>query len=222
MSATAPCTAANSVNLPSLLRDIRACTICAAHLQKGPRPILVAHPSARILIASQAPGSKAHHSGVPFDEASGKRLRQWMGISREDFYDPQLVSILPMGFCYPGKGSSGDLPPRPECAPQWRASVLQAMPLIALTLVIGRYAMAWHLPNEATRNLTETVRAWREHAPDVMPLPHPSPRNNRWLKANPWFEADVIPALQAKVLSIILRGRSCAGHSVKADHAGMG
>lgn len=196
---------ANPVNLPCLLKEVRACTICAPHLLKGPRPILQVHERARILIASQAPGSKAHASGVPFDEASGKRLRQWMGIGREHFYDPHIVAILPMGFCYPGVGSSGDLPPRRECAPQWRASLLQSMPHIALTLVIGRYAMAWHLQNSATRTLTETVRAWREHAPAVMPLPHPSPRNNVWLKANPWFDEEVVPALQARVRSIVLQ-----------------
>jgi uracil-DNA glycosylase len=199
---TAPAT---RLSLPLLLKEVRACTICAAHLPKGPRPIVQVDSRARILIASQAPGSKAHSSGVPFDEASGNRLRQWMGISREHFYDPQLVAIVPMGFCYPGVGSSGDLPPRRECAPQWRARVLAAMPHTALTLVIGRYAMAWHLPTAASRNLTETVRAWREHAPHIMPLPHPSPRNNMWLKANPWFEEEVVPALQARVQSIVLR-----------------
>jgi uracil-DNA glycosylase len=194
---------ANRLSLPRLLKEVRACTICAAHLPQGPRPVLQAHAQARILIAGQAPGSKVHSSGVPFDDASGERLRQWMGLSREQFYDPQLVAILPMGFCYPGTGSSGDLPPRRECAPQWREHLLQAMPRIALTLVIGQYAMAWHLPGAATRNLTETVRAWREHAPKLMPLPHPSPRNNIWLKANPWFAADVIPVLQARVLSLL-------------------
>lgn len=204
MSVAVRCDAADRAKLPLLLKEVRACTICAVHLQKGPRPILQVHEGARILIASQAPGSKAHSSGVPFDEASGKRLRQWMGISREHFFDPHLVAILPMGFCYPGTGSSGDLPPRRECASQWRASLLQAMPHIALTLVIGRYAMAWHMPSAATHNLTETVRAWREQGPNVMPLPHPSPRNNMWLKANPWFEAEVVPAVQAKVQSLVL------------------
>ena len=197
---TAP---ASKLSLPLLLKEVRACTICAAHLSLGPRPVLQAHAHARILIAGQAPGSKVHSSGVPFDDASGERLRQWMGLSREQFYDPQLVAILPMGFCYPGTGSSGDLPPRRECAPQWRASLLQAMPRIALTLVIGQYAMAWHLPGAATRSLTDTVRAWREHGPNVIPLPHPSPRNNIWLKAHPWFTAEVIPAVQISVRSLL-------------------
>ena len=190
--------------LAKLLTEVRACTICTAHLPKGPRPVLQADARARILIAGQAPGSKVHASGVPFDDASGERLRQWMGLSREEFYDPKLVAILPMGFCYPGTGSSGDLPPRKECAPQWRAQLLDAMPLIELTLVIGQYAMAWHLPGEATKNLTETVRAWQQHWPTVLPLPHPSPRNNIWLKANPWFELDVVPAVQARVRALLM------------------
>jgi uracil-DNA glycosylase len=189
--------------LPLLLKEVRGCTICAAHLPRGPRPVLQADARARILIAGQAPGSKVHASGVPFDDASGERLRQWMGVGREQFYDPEIVAILPMGFCYPGTGKSGDLPPRRECAPQWRTRLLQAMPHIELTLVIGQYAMAWHLPNAATSNLTQTVRAWREHGSAVLPLPHPSPRNNIWLKANPWFALEVVPALQARVGSIV-------------------
>ena len=157
---------------------------------------------ARILIAGQAPGSEVHASGVPFDDASGDRLRQRMGIGRDLFYDPKLVAILPMGFCYPGTGRSGDLPPRRECAPQWRARLLQAMPRIQLTLVIGQYSIEWHLPSTAASNLTETVRAWRKYWPGVLPLPHPSPRNNFWLKANPWFVLEVIPVLQARIRSL--------------------
>jgi uracil-DNA glycosylase len=194
-----------NTRLPTLLKEVRACTICAVHLAQGPRPVLQADAHARILIAGQAPGSKVHASGVPFDDASGERLRQWMGISREDFYDPKLIAILPMGFCYPGTGRSGDLPPRRECALQWRARLLQALPRIELTLVIGQYAMAWHLPGEGTSNLTDTVRAWREHWPAVLPLPHPSPRNNIWLKANPWFTMEVVPALQGRVHSVLVR-----------------
>ena len=195
--------------LSKQLTEVRACTTCAPHLPLGPRPVLQADARARILIAGQAPGSKVHASGVPFDDASGERLRRWMGLSREAFYDPTLVAILPMGFCYPGTGSSGDLPPRKECAPQWRALLLHAMPLIELTLVIGQYAMAWHLPGE-TKNLTETVRAWRDHWPAVLPLPHPSPRNNIWLKANPWFELDVVPAMQARVRALLVPRESRA------------
>jgi len=189
--------------LPLLLKEVHACTICAAHLPQGPRPVLQVDARARILIAGQAPGSKVHASCVPFADASGERLREWMGIDRDQFYDQELVAILPMGFCYPGTGTSGDLPPRKECAPQWRARLLQAMPRIELTLVIGQYAMAWHLPAATTKNLTETVRAWREHWPAVLPLPHPSPRNNIWLKANPWFAADLVPAVQSRVRSLL-------------------
>lgn len=192
-----------SLRLPSLLKEVRACTICAADLPHGPRPVLQADARARILIASQAPGGKVHASGVPFDDASGKRLRQWMGVSRKQFYDPELVAILPMGFCYPGTGSSGDLPPRRECAMQWRARLLRALPRVELTLVIGQHAMAWHLPGAAATSLTDTVRRWRERWPEVLPLPHPSPRNNIWLKANPWFAVDVLPAVQARVRSLI-------------------
>lgn len=191
------------LRLPSLLKEVRACTICAAHLPHGPRPVLQADVRARILVAGQAPGRKAHASGVPFDDASGGRLRQWLGVTREQFYDPQLIAILPMGFCYPGTGSGGDLPPRRECAPQWRARLLQALPNIELTLVIGLHAMPWHLPGVAASSLTDTVRAWREYWPAVLPLPHPSPRNNLWLKANPWFADEVLPAVQARVRSLI-------------------
>lgn len=198
--------------LPSLLKEVRACTICAAHLPHGPRPVLQADVRARILIAGQAPGRKAHASGVPFDDASGERLRQWLGVTREQFHDPKLVAILPMGFCYPGTGSSGDLPPRRECAPQWRARLLQALPNIELTLVIGLHAMPWHLPDVAASSLTDTVRAWREYWPAVLPLPHPSPRNNLWLKANPWFADEVLPAVQARVRSLISAGCSSASN----------
>ena len=195
-----------AVSLPRLLKEVRACTICAAHLPQGPRPVLQVDGRARILIAGQAPGSRVHASGVPFDDASGDRLRQWMGIDRGTFHDPALIAILPMGFCYPGTRSSGDLPPRRECAPQWRARLLQAMPRIELTLVIGQYAMAWHLPDAATSNVTRTVRAWRDHWPAVLPLPHPSPRNNIWLRANPWFALEVVPAMQTRVRSLISPG----------------
>jgi uracil-DNA glycosylase len=170
--------------LPLLLKEVRACTLCAEHLALGPRPVLQVDARARILIAGQAPGRKVHDSGVPFDDASGERLRQWMGVDRGVFYDPAIVAILPMGFCYPGTGRSGDLPPRRECAPQWRAPLLAALPKIELTLVIGQYALDWHLPQLAANSLTDTVQAWRAHWPSVLPLPHPSPRNNIWLKRN--------------------------------------
>lgn len=189
-------------SISSLLEEVRACTLCAAHLPLGPRPVFQLNPSARILIAAQAPGRKVHQSGVPFDDASGDRLRGWLGISRETFYDPARIAILPMGFCFPGTGKSGDLPPRPECAPAWRAPLLSGLKHLELTLVIGRYATAFHLP-DAGDSLTEIVKAWRIHWPRAVPLPHPSPRNNLWLKRNPWFAEDLLPALKARVAATL-------------------
>lgn len=188
--------------LESLLGEVRACEICAAHLPLGPRPIFQVHPQARILIAGQAPGRKVHESGVPFEDASGDRLRTWLGISREVFYDARQIAILPMGFCFPGTGKSGDHPPRPECAPAWRAALLSRLKNIRLTLVIGQYAQAYHLPQVGT-SLTDAVLAWRESWPHTIPLPHPSPRNNRWLKRNPWFEDEVLPALRERVADVL-------------------
>ena len=169
----------------------------------GVRPIVQVHANARILVAGQAPGRKVHETGVPFDDASGERLRQWMGVDRNVFYDPAFVAILPMGFCYPGTGRSGDLPPRRECAPQWRAPLLAAMPKIELTLLIGQYVQDWHLPDLKSTSLTNIVRDWRSHWPNVLPLPHPSPRNNIWLKANPWFVDEVVPALQTRIRKLL-------------------
>jgi uracil-DNA glycosylase len=160
------------------------------------------HPSARILIAGQAPGRKVHETGVPFNDASGERLRAWLGISRDVFYDEKQVAILPMGFCFPGTGKSGDLPPRPECAPAWRAPLLSSLKNLQLTLVIGQYAQAYHLPN-AGATLTDAVLAWRDHWPSVVPLPHPSPRNNLWLKRNPWFEVELLPVLRERVTQVL-------------------
>ncbi len=186
----------------ALLGQVRACTLCAPHLPLGPRPVLQLHPQARILIASQAPGRKVHVSGIPFDDASGNRLREWMGISREAFYDPRQVAIVPMGLCFPGTGKSGDLPPRPECAPTWRKPLLGHLRHLELTLVIGQYAMAWHL-GARHPSLTEAVKSWRDQWPLVLPLPHPSPRNNLWLRRNPWFEAEVLPALRDRVTQVL-------------------
>lgn len=186
----------------SLLNEVRACTICAAHLPAGPRPVLQIHPEARVLIAGQAPGRKVHESGIPFDDASGKRLREWMGIHDSVFYDPKSVAILPMGFCYPGTGKSGDLPPRQECAPAWRDGLLAHLPDLEITLVIGQYAQAHHLP-DAKATLTATVQDWREYWPRIVPLPHPSPRNNIWLRRNPWFETDLLPLLRQRIDSVL-------------------
>lgn len=190
-------------NFHALLDRIRCCDLCSPNLPHGTRPVLQADPSARILVAGQAPGRKVHQSGVPFDDASGDRLRQWMGIDRSTFYDPRKIAILPMGFCYPGTGKSGDLPPRPECADTWRHRLLEGLPNIKLTLVIGRYAMDWHLSGQVDRTLTETVRNWRQYGPTVVPLPHPSPRNNIWLKKNPWFEIEVVQPLQQTIPNLL-------------------
>ena len=191
-----------TLSLEALLTEVRACTLCAAHLPLGPRPVLQLHASARILIAGQAPGRKVHESGIPFDDASGERLRAWLGLSREVFYDAKQVAILPMGFCYPGSGKSGDLPPRPECAPAWREALLARLTKLRLTLVIGAYAQAYHLPDAQT-SLTQAVENWRATWPLVVPMPHPSPRNIAWLKRHPWFEAELLPQLRTRVAQVL-------------------
>ncbi|MCD8521433.1 MAG: uracil-DNA glycosylase family protein [Saccharospirillaceae bacterium] len=181
-----------------LLNDIRHCRLCAHHLPLGPRPVVRASATARLLIIGQAPGTRVHHSGIPWDDASGQRLRQWLGMSHDVFYDDNAVAIMPMGFCYPGKGKSGDLPPRSECAPQWHAQLLAAMPNIRLTLLIGQYAQNYYLHDEH-RNLSERVAHWRDFPQNFFALPHPSPRNQLWLKKHPWFEQEAIPALQQRI-----------------------
>jgi uracil-DNA glycosylase len=168
----------------------------------GPRPVLQCHGSARILIAGQAPGRKVHESGVPFQDASGNRLRSWLGLSHEDFYDDRKVAILPMGFCFPGTGAAGDLPPRTECAPAWRSELLGHLKKLKLTVVIGQYAQSYHLPGVGS-SVTHVVGSWRSHWPSVIPLPHPSPRNHRWLARNLWFEAELLPALQQRVAEVL-------------------
>jgi len=189
-------------SLAHLLSEIRACTICAQHLPLGPRPVVQLSAKAKVLIAGQAPGKKVHATGIPFDDPSGNRLRDWMGISRETFYDATEISILPMGFCYPGTGKSGDLPPRPECAAQWRESLLAHMKQVELTLVMGQYAQQYHFESKA-RTLTELVKSWQDYWPAMIPLPHPSPRNNRWLKANPWFETELLPELKTRIKQVL-------------------
>ena len=191
-------------SLPSLLKEVRACTVCAAHLPLGPRPVVQAHASARILIAGQAPGRKVHETGIPFNDVSGNRLRQWLGLSPEVFYDETRLAILGMGFCFPGTGKSGDLPPRPECAPTWRAPLLAQLKNIRLTLALGQYAMAYHLPGRG-KTLTEVVSGWQRDWPLIVPLPHPSPRNQAWLKNNPWFESELLPVLRLRIADV-LRG----------------
>jgi uracil-DNA glycosylase len=190
-------------SLISLVSEIKQCTLCQQHLPLGPRPVLQVSRHAKILIAGQAPGLKVHKTGVPFDDASGERLRQWMNINKDTFYDAQKIAILPMGFCYPGRGKSGDLPPRSECALAWRKQILSAMGNIKLILVIGAYAQNWHMKETKQKNLTETVRNWNSYGSQLLPLPHPSPRNNIWLSKNTWFERDLIPELKNRVKNLL-------------------
>jgi uracil-DNA glycosylase len=190
------------VPLATLLTEVRACSLCAQRLPLGPRPVLQLHAAARILIAGQAPGRKVHESGVPFNDASGDRLRAWLGLSSTEFYDARQVAILPMGFCYPGTGASGDLPPRAECALAWRSTLLARLSKLRLTLVIGQFALAYHLPDNSA-SLTKLVRDWRKYWPGIVPMPHPSPRNNLWLARNPWFERELVPALQGRVREVL-------------------
>ncbi|QTD57256.1 uracil-DNA glycosylase family protein [Parasphingorhabdus cellanae] len=194
--------AVNPGNLDELLKDVRACTVCSG-LPFGPDPLLQAGSTAKILIAGQAPGSKTHEKGRPFDDQSGKRLRTWLGVTEDQFYDPGLFAIIPMGFCFPGTGKGGDLPPRPECAPLWRKPLLDSLPAIELTLILGQYALHWHLGDAKSKTLTETVKRWEEFWPCALPLPHPSPRNIRWFNANPWFEAELVPVLHERVARLI-------------------
>jgi uracil-DNA glycosylase len=188
-----------TTTLDRLLTDIRACRLCEAHLPLGPRPVLRASATSRLLIVGQAPGTKVHASGIPWDDASGKRLREWLDMDADAFYDDAKIAIVPMGFCYPGKSASGDAPPRPECRATWHPRLLPMLKHVRLTLLIGQYSQDYVLGKRRKASLTETVAAWREYAPEHVPLPHPSPRNIGWFKANPWFETDVLPALRERV-----------------------
>ena len=192
-----------SQTLSKLVKDIRSCTLCAEHLPFGPRPIIQVSGFAKILIVGQAPGSRVHETGIPFNDPSGDLLREWMGIDKEVFYDEKKIALVPMGFCFPGTGKLGDLPPRPECADTWRVKLLEQLNNIQLTIIVGQYAQAWHLDQGSKVNLTEIVMAWREYWPKAIPLPHPSPRNNIWLKKNPWFVEEVLPSLRRKVKSVL-------------------
>lgn len=194
--------------LPQLLQQIRQCRECEKHLELGPRPIVQAGRGARILIVGQAPGRHVHESGVPWADASGDRLRNWIGIERERFYDANLVALVPMGFCYPGTGNSGDLPPRQECAELWHNSLLAQLENIRLTLLIGKYAQTYYLPETRGVSLTDRVRDWRTHAPAVFTLPHPSPRNNRWLKSNRWFTTDLLLELKQRTMAVVANEKS--------------
>ena len=189
--------------LDGLLRAVRACHACDAHLPLGARPVLQAGTTARILIVGQAPGAKAHASGVPWDDRSGERLRAWMDIDAETFYDRDRLAILPMGFCFPGRATSGDMPPRRECAELWLDHLLAKLPRIELTLLVGQYAQAHFLRQSGHASVTATTKNWRAHAPRMLPLPHPSPRNIAWFKANPWFDDDLLPVLRRRVSELI-------------------
>jgi len=188
--------------LATLLTDIRQCHLCEENLPLGAKPVLQVNKAAKILIAGQAPGIRVHQSGVPFDDPSGDRLRDWMGITKDVFYDETKVAIVPMGFCYPGTGKSGDLPPRPECQQTWHKPLLEQLPNIKMTLVLGKYAQTYHFGKKST-SVTELVKSWSDCWPSLVPLPHPSPRNNIWLRKNPWFEEELIPQLKKKVAVLL-------------------
>ncbi len=183
---------------------MRACRVCAAQLPLGPRPVLRAGAGARLLIIGQAPGTRVHETGIPWNDRSGERLRDWLAVDRDTFYDQERVAIVPMGFCYPGRDPrGGDKPPRPECAPLWHPPLTAALPAVELTLLVGLYAQTRYLGTRRRSTLTETVRAWHDYGPDSLPLPHPSWRNTAWLKKNPWFEAELLPELRARVAALI-------------------
>ncbi|MEM7444038.1 MAG: uracil-DNA glycosylase family protein [Pseudomonadota bacterium] len=191
-------------DLSTVLTEARSCRVCEQHLPLGPRPVLRASPDAKLLIVGQAPGTKVHASGIPWNDPSGDRLRQWLEVDRETFYDETNIAIVPMGFCYPGVDKNGgDAPPRPECAPLWHARVLALMPSIRLTLLVGQYAQRFYLGKRRAKTMTETVRSWRAYGPTHLPLPHPSWRNTAWIKRNPWFEQDILPVLRKTVSDLL-------------------
>lgn len=189
--------------MQELLSEIRKCEVCKAHLPLGPRPIVAAHHDSKIVIIGQAPGTKVHETGIPWDDPSGRQLRKWLGVSDEEFYDETKIALVPMGFCYPGKGKGGDLPPRPECAPLWHERLFIKMKKLELIIVIGTYAQKEYLNGKTEKNLTETVKAYQSYLPKYFPLPHPSPRNRFWLRKNPWFEKEVVPELQRRITDCI-------------------
>ena len=186
-------------SIEKLQADISTCTICSSHLPHGVNPVVSFGKRSRIAIIGQAPGRVVHESGIPWDDKSGERLRDWLGVDNGQFYDPDLFAIVPMGFCYPGKGKSGDLPPRPECAPKWHGEIFEQLPEIRLWILIGSYAQAYYLKEERKRTLTETVKTFEEYLPTYMVLPHPSPRNNIWMTKNEWFAEEVLPVLKTEI-----------------------
>lgn len=191
-----------NIPLTDLLTEIRSCHHCEADLPLGPNPVVRASDTARLLIIGQAPGTKVHASGIPWNDPSGDRLRQWLQVDRDTFYDESRIAIMPMGFCYPGRGKSGDLPPSPACAPKWHDALLAQMPAVELVLLVGSYAQGHYL-GASRETLTARVQRWRDFGPRYIPTPHPSPRNTLWLKRNPWFEAEVVPALRGRVQQLL-------------------
>ncbi len=189
--------------MDKILSEIRNCTVCKDFLPNVPRPIIQASSVSKIVIIGQAPGQKVQDSGVPWDDASGNNLREWLGVDKQTFYNEKIFALIPIGFCFPGSGKSGDLPPRPECAPLWHQRVLKSMTEIKLTLLIGQYAQNYYLKNTAKITLTETVKNYKEYLPNYIPLPHPSPRNNIWQKKNTWFKESLIQVLQEKIESLL-------------------
>ena len=193
----------SKVELKTLISTVTACRICEAHLPLGPRPVFSVHPRSRILIIGQAPGTKVHATGIPWNDPSGDELRRWLGVDRATFYNPEIFGIMPMGFCYPGRGKGGDLPPRPECAVHWHSSLRSTMPEVRLTLLIGSFSQNYYLADLGKKTLTETVRNFESYLPDFFPLVHPSPRNRLWMRKNPWFEGEILPRLRKEIFKII-------------------
>src|SRR5690606_22620183 len=198
------CYSGRAVGMKELIAEIRNCTACRMHLPHLPNPVIQVSPESKIAIIGQAPGRKVHESGIPWDDQSGRELRRWLGVDDEQFYNPAVFALVPMGFCYPGRGKSGDLPPRPECAPLWHAKLFAGMPNIELRILIGRYAQEYYL-GKTGASLTETVKRFADYLPTCLPLVHPSPRNKIWQKRNPWFEQQVIPMLQQRVRFVLDR-----------------
>ncbi len=189
--------------MDGLLKDIRSCTICSEYLPKGPRPIVAGSDKSKLLIIGQAPGRRVHESGIPWDDPSGDHLRSWLSVDKSTFYDEDQIALMPMGFCYPGSGKSGDLPPRPECAEHWHDKMISGLKGVELTLLVGQYAQKHYLQKRFKSNLTETVRSFKDYKPEFLPLPHPSPRNRIWMKKNEWFEKEVLPYLQRRVADLL-------------------
>ncbi|PZX61175.1 uracil-DNA glycosylase [Algoriphagus ratkowskyi] len=187
----------------TLVTNARGCTLCQKFLPLGPRPVFSINPKSKILIIGQAPGTKVHATGIPWNDASGNELRRWLDVDRDQFYDPSIFGIMPMGFCYPGRGKGGDLPPRPECAPTWHQEMMDHMPEVKLTLLIGQYALKYYLGITRRKTLTETVRNYEDYLPKFLPLVHPSPRNLMWRRRNSWFEEEIVPVLRERVHELI-------------------